>query len=134
MVAEANPLYLGLKHHIFAKEIGILKLKSTVENYTNKLPKVHKISLDNEFKDELKYITSAFFGSFDKSMLLKVQSSFTQLPFETITKSKIKICQFNNGNNVVVQNSDYYFKQLHSIVNDPAKFKEIILNLDSNAL
>ena len=67
-------------------------------------------------------------------MLLKVQPSFTQLPFETITKLKIKICQFNNGNNVVVQNSDYYFKQLHSIVNDPAKFKEIILNLDSNAL
>ena len=133
-VEEKNALYLGLKHHILPKDIDILKLKSTIENYTSKVFKMHKVLPDEEFKDELKFATSAFL----RASTTRCRSRYNKALHNCLSKlsrnQTIKICQFDKGNGVAILNSECYFKKLDSIVNDSTKFKEINFSLGNNSL
>ena len=42
----------------------------------------------------------------------------------------IKLCSFEKGTGVVVMNSEDYFSKLDIIVNDPSKFKKLIIDDD----
>ena len=79
---EINALCFGLKHHILPKEIDILKLKSAVENYTDKLLKVHEVSSDHEFTDVLKFIALAF----SKASRSRCRSRFNQALHNCLSK------------------------------------------------
>ena len=133
-IEETNALYLGLKNYILPKEIDILKLKSTIENYTSEVLKAHKVSPDDELKDELKFATSAFKRASTSRCCLKYNQALRNYLSKLSRNQTIKICQFDKGNGVAVFNSVCYFKKLDSMVCDPTKFKEINFNLDSNLL
>ena len=133
-VEETNALYLGLKHHILQKEIDILKLKSTIKNYISRILKAHKVSPDDELKDELKFATLAFLRASTNRCHSRSNQALHNCFSKLSTNQTIKICQFDKDNGVAVWNSDCYFKKLDSIVNDLTKFKEINFNLDNNLL
>ena len=123
-----------LRYHILPKDIDILKLKSTIENYTSKVFKMHKVLPDEEFKDELKFATAAFL----RASTTRCRSRYNKALHNCLSKlsrnQTIKICQFDKGNGVAILNSKCYFKKLDSIVNDSTKFKEINFSLGNNSL
>ena len=89
-------------------------------------------SIDDETKDEIKYIFRKFIIN-AKQQCDKRHNKFIHRTLSSLSHNpKIKMCKFDKGKGVAVLNSEDYYAKLDVIVKDTSKFVEINTENQSN--
>ena len=102
-------LRFGLNHHILPQKIDQDTVKISLERFLYTIEnKLLISSIDNETKDEIKYIFRKFITN-AKQQCDKRHNQFIQQTLSSLSHNpKIKMCKFDKGKGVALLNSEDY--------------------------
>ena len=127
---EKNAATFGLNHHILPKKIQKDKLKISIEKLVYSLKRNTNTDMDDETKDELKFLMKKFTEDNHRACSTRMNQSLHCTLHKLSQDSKIKVCRYDKGKAVAILNSTDYYEKLDKIVNGRSKFVE--LQIDSN--
>ena len=98
------------------------KIKASIEKLAYSLKKNTNVTIDDETKDDLKFIVQKFTED-SKRVSCTYQDQSLHSTLNKLSKdSKIKVCKYDKGNGVAIFKIDNYYAKLDYIVNDTTKF------------
>ena len=106
------------------------KLKISIEKLVYSLKRNTNIDMDDETKDDLKFLMKKFTEDSQRACSTRINQSLHHTLSKLSQDSTNKVCRFDKANGVAILNSKDYYEKLEKIVNDQSKFTE--LKIDSN--
>ena len=130
-IAEQDALPFGL-NHILPRKFQENNVKANIERFIHGLKQKTKIKLDDDFKDEVKFLFKKFASNAERAISTRYNSAIHRTLGALSKDKSIKICKQGKGNGVVILNSNEYFKKLDEIILDQTKFVEVVPKRKSN--
>ena len=124
-LVEENALRCGLKHHILPQKLDADAVKLSIEKVVYSAIRDTGITVDHEFRDNVKFCTQSFLSN-SKSLCSSKVNQTLHRTLSLLAKDKtIKICKYDKGTGTVILNSNDYFDKMDQIVNDTSKFQQV---------
>lgn len=126
---EINALKFGLNNPILPKKVDKNEMKTNIEKLIYSLKKNTNLNIDDETKDEIKYLVKKFVEKGNRICSSRANQCLHSTLNKLSKDSTIKICKYDKGNGVAILNSGDYYRKLDNIIEDKTKFIEINHNL-----
>ena len=127
---EMDALQYGLKHHILPRSFEHDKIKINIERALNDVTWRTSSKVDFQLKEDIRNVYYKFYNESKMLFKSKKHRAYHNTLRNLAEDESRKVCSFDKGTGVVVMNSEDYFSKLDIIVNDPSKFKKLIIDDD----
>ena len=108
------------------------KIKVAVEQLVYKLKRYTDVSLNQEIKDDFKFLIKKFTDDANRSCSSRVNQALHRILVRLAQVPSIKICKFDKGNGVAIFSAKDYYDKLDKVILDKSKFEELNQDLSKN--
>ena len=131
-IQEQNALRYGLNYAILPRQVQKDKIKVAVEQLVYKLKRNTDVSLNQEIKDDIKFLIKKFTDDANRACSSRVNQALHRNLVRLAQDPSIKICKFDKGNGVAIFSAKDYYDKLDKVILDKSKFEEINQDLSEN--
>ena len=126
-IKQKEALRFGLSHHILPKKFRIDELKVGIEKCMNSIKRKKSIVIDDDFKDNLKFICAKFTDSAKRTCSSRNNIALHRCLNSLSKEKSLKVCKQDKGNGITILNSDDYDSKLERIISDKTKFSKVMI-------
>ena len=101
------------------------QIKANVEKLIYILKRHSDAQINDEIKDELKFMVKKFTEDASSICSKRVNQSLHNTVYRLSKDPNIRVCKYDKGNGIAVMNTEDYYGKRDEIINDISKFVEL---------